>query len=191
MISQLSLVLKADLTVSAGLHFRYGVSYNEFSVTWDPETFRNKLEASRKQFGDVWDAVKTQVEGVVECVSFFFFPRFSFASRLTLGRDDVFPSDNQKALLANALAVANRVPGQAPVQGGPAAEETAWKNCWNWFVRLFLSNSSLEPLCSSRREREGLWSLTTLFRETPPGTYPTRRLEVWYSISGRAESGPR
>ncbi|GAA5965750.1 hypothetical protein JCM3765_007331 [Sporobolomyces pararoseus] len=106
LISQLSLVLKADLTISAGLHFRYGVSYNEFSVTWDPETFKNKLEASRKAFGEVWDAVKTQVEGIVD--------------------------DNQKALLANALAVANRVPAQAPVQGGPAAEETAWKNCWNW-----------------------------------------------------------
>ena len=77
LISQLSLVLKADLTVSAGLHFRYGVSYNEFSVTWDPETFKNKLEASRKQFGDVWDAVKTQVEGVVECVSFLL-PAFFF-----------------------------------------------------------------------------------------------------------------
>ncbi|GAA5892899.1 uncharacterized protein JCM6883_007507 [Sporobolomyces salmoneus] len=106
LISQLSLVLKADLTISAGLHFRYGVSYNEFSVTWDPETFKSKLEASRKAFGEVWDAVKNQVEGVVD--------------------------DNQKALLANALAVANRVPSQAPVQGGPAAEETAWKNCWNW-----------------------------------------------------------
>ncbi|GAA6004792.1 hypothetical protein JCM11491_002231 [Sporobolomyces phaffii] len=106
LISQLSLALKADLTVSAGLHFRYGVSYNEFSVTWDPETFRQKLEASRKAFGEVWDAVKTQVEGVVD--------------------------ENQKALLTNALAVANRVPATAPVQGGPAAEETAWKNCWNW-----------------------------------------------------------
>ncbi|GAA5974820.1 hypothetical protein JCM5350_001311 [Sporobolomyces pararoseus] len=106
LISQLSLVLKADLTISAGLHFRYGVSYNEFSVTWDPETFKNKLEASRKAFGEVWDAVKAQVEGIVD--------------------------DNQKALLSNALAVANRVSAQAPVQGGPAAEETAWKNCWNW-----------------------------------------------------------
>jgi len=66
LISQLSLVLKADLTISAGLHFRYGVSYNEFSVNWDPESFRGKLEASRKAFGEVWDAVKNQVEGVVE-----------------------------------------------------------------------------------------------------------------------------
>jgi len=41
-------------------------------------------------------------------------------------------SENQKSLLANALAVANRVPATAPVAGGPAAEETAWKNCWNW-----------------------------------------------------------
>ncbi|GAA5918478.1 hypothetical protein JCM5296_006920 [Sporobolomyces johnsonii] len=106
LLAQLALVLKADLTVSAGLHFRYGVSYNEFSVQHDPDAFKGKLEAAKKSFNDVWDAVKAQVEGVVD--------------------------DNQKALLSNALAVANRVPATAPVQGGPAAEETAWKNCWNW-----------------------------------------------------------
>ncbi|GAA6060269.1 hypothetical protein JCM10212_003969 [Sporobolomyces blumeae] len=106
LISQLSLVLKADLTVSAGLHFRYGSSYNEFSVLHDPEAYRTKLDASRKAFAEVWDAVKGQVEGVVD--------------------------ENQKLLLNNALAVANRVPATAPVLGGPAAEETAWKNCWNW-----------------------------------------------------------
>ncbi|GAA5952794.1 hypothetical protein JCM21900_005807 [Sporobolomyces salmonicolor] len=106
LLAQLALVLKADLTVSAGLHFRYGVSYNEFSVQHDPSAFKGKLEAAKKSFNDVWDAVKAQVEGVVD--------------------------DNQKALLSNALAVANRVPATAPVQGGPAAEETAWKNCWNW-----------------------------------------------------------
>jgi len=35
-------------------------------VNWDPESFRGKLDASRKAFGEVWDAVKNQVEGVVE-----------------------------------------------------------------------------------------------------------------------------
>ncbi|GAA5927611.1 DUF2433 domain-containing protein [Sporobolomyces koalae] len=106
LVAQLALVLKSDLTVSGGLHFRYGSSYNEFSVTWDPEQYRLKLEQSRKQFQGVWDAVQSQVEGVVD--------------------------EHQKVLLANALAVANRVPASAPTQGGPAVEETAWKNCWNW-----------------------------------------------------------
>lgn len=66
LISQLALVLKADLTVSASLHFRYGVSYNEFAVLHDPEAFRAKLEAAKRSFNEVWDTVKTQVEGVVE-----------------------------------------------------------------------------------------------------------------------------
>ncbi|GAA5894905.1 hypothetical protein JCM6882_008238 [Rhodosporidiobolus microsporus] len=106
LLAQLALVLKADLTVSAGLHFRYGVSYNEFSVQHDPEAFKGKLEAAKKGFNEVWDAVKSQVEGVID--------------------------DNQRLLLQNALAVANRVPASQSLGGGAAIEETAWKNCWNW-----------------------------------------------------------
>ncbi|KAK4334216.1 hypothetical protein RTBOTA2_002969 [Rhodotorula toruloides] len=107
LISQLALVLKADLTISAGLHFRYGVSYNEFSVQYDPDAFRNKLEASHKSFREIWDNVKGQVESVVD--------------------------DNQRSLLQNALAVANRIPtSNPPGSGGAAIEETAWKNCWHW-----------------------------------------------------------
>ncbi|GAA6057132.1 hypothetical protein JCM3770_004837 [Rhodotorula araucariae] len=106
LLSQLALVLKADLTVSAGLHFRYGVSYNEFSVQHDPDAFRAKLEASKKSFNDVWEAVRSQVEGVVD--------------------------ENQRTLLQNALAVANRIPASNLVAGAAAIEETAWKNCWNW-----------------------------------------------------------
>ncbi|GAA6005162.1 hypothetical protein JCM10207_008527 [Rhodosporidiobolus poonsookiae] len=106
LLAQLALVLKADLTISAGLHFRYGVSYNEFSVQHDPETFRAKLEAAKKSFNDVWEAVKGQVEGVID--------------------------ENQRALLNNALAVANRVPASQSLGGGAAVEETAWKNCWHW-----------------------------------------------------------
>ncbi|KAL8278385.1 hypothetical protein RQP46_009277 [Phenoliferia psychrophenolica] len=106
LLTQLCLVLKADLTLSAGLHFRYGVSYNEFSVQHDPEAFKGKLEFAKKSFNDVWDTVKNQVDGVID--------------------------ENQRRLLENALAVANRVPAAAPANGGPAVEETAWKNCWNW-----------------------------------------------------------
>ncbi|GAA6029753.1 hypothetical protein JCM8097_001032 [Rhodosporidiobolus ruineniae] len=106
LLAQLALVLKADLTISAGLHFRYGVSYNEFSVQHDPEAFKAKLEAAKRGFNDVWEAVKAQVESVID--------------------------DNQRALLTNALAVANRVPASQSLGGGLAVEETAWKNCWNW-----------------------------------------------------------
>jgi hypothetical protein len=70
-LAQLALVLKADLTISAGLHFRYGVSYNEFSVQHDQENFRAKLAQARAGFNEVWDTVKQQVEQVIECVDFF------------------------------------------------------------------------------------------------------------------------
>lgn len=66
LLAQLALVLKVDLTLSAGLHFRYGTSYNEFSVQADQESFSRKLELSRKAFLEVWDSVKGQVEGSIE-----------------------------------------------------------------------------------------------------------------------------
>ncbi|CAG8611987.1 9869_t:CDS:2, partial [Scutellospora calospora] len=65
LLTQLSVVLRADFTISAGLHFRYGISYNEFSVQRDPEAFRMKLETSRKSFNDMWEAVKNQVENYI------------------------------------------------------------------------------------------------------------------------------
>ncbi|EPQ25772.1 uncharacterized protein PFL1_06639 [Pseudozyma flocculosa PF-1] len=105
LLAQLALALKADLTVSAGLHFRYGVSYNEFSVQHDAENFRNKLHHAKQAFGEIWDTVKTQVDAVID--------------------------SNQRVLLDNALAVANRVPPTATATGA-ASEEPAWKNTWNW-----------------------------------------------------------
>lgn len=105
LLAQLALALKADLTISAGLHFRYGVSYNEFSVQHDAENFRNKLANAKVAFGEVWDTVRTQVEAVID--------------------------DNQRILLNNALAVTNRVPPLATATGA-ASEEPAWKNTWNW-----------------------------------------------------------
>ncbi|KAN0062374.1 hypothetical protein ACQY0O_005256 [Thecaphora frezii] len=105
LLAQLALALKADLTISAGLHFRYGVSYNEFSVQHDAENYRNKLQHAKQSFGEIWDTVKTQVDAVID--------------------------SNQRVLLDNALAVANRVPPTATATGA-ASEEPAWKNTWNW-----------------------------------------------------------
>ncbi|KAI5476802.1 hypothetical protein MNV49_007259 [Pseudohyphozyma bogoriensis] len=104
LFAQLALVLKADLTLSAGLHFRYGVSYNEFSVQHDSAAYQAKLEFAKKNFNHVWDSVKSQVESVMD--------------------------PNQKALMSNALAVANRLP--SPPVAGQVVEENGWKNCWNW-----------------------------------------------------------
>lgn len=108
-IAQLSLVLKADLTISAGLHFRYASSYNEFSVQGDFEGFRHKLVVGKDGFDKVWESVKAQVDAVID--------------------------ENQRVLLDKALSVVERIPPANP-NGGPGSaltgEEPAWKNCWNW-----------------------------------------------------------
>ena len=108
-IAQLALVLKADLTVSAGLHFRYATSYNEFSVQADFEGFRHKLALGKDGFDKVWDSVKTQVDVVID--------------------------EHQRVLLDKALNVIERLPPAQPSSGPGATatgEEPAWKNCWNW-----------------------------------------------------------
>ncbi len=108
-ISQLALVLKADLTISAGLHFRYASSYNEFSVQGDFEGFRHKLSHGKDGFDKVWDSVKNQVDTVID--------------------------EHQRVLLDKALSVIKRVPPplhQSGPNGQLPVEEPAWKNCWNW-----------------------------------------------------------
>ncbi|KAL1747796.1 hypothetical protein HDZ31DRAFT_31203 [Schizophyllum fasciatum] len=101
-IAQLALVLKADLTISAGLHFRYATSYNEFSVQADFDGFRHKLQAGKESFERVWETVKNQVELVLD--------------------------EHQRVLLEKALSVIERIPPPQP----PAGDEPSWKNCWNW-----------------------------------------------------------
>jgi hypothetical protein len=109
-IASLALVLKADLTISAGLHFRYASSWNEFSVQGDYDGFRNKLRNGKDIFYRVWDSVKSQVDAVID--------------------------DHQRVFLDKALSVVDRVPlalgHPAPGGGFSGTEESAWKNCWNW-----------------------------------------------------------
>ncbi|KZT66994.1 hypothetical protein DAEQUDRAFT_767517 [Daedalea quercina L-15889] len=108
-INQLGLVLKADLTISAGLHFRYASSYNDFSVQGDFEGLRHKLLVGKEGFDKVWESVKTQVDAVID--------------------------ENQRVLLDKALSVVERIPpatNQPGANGQFLQEEPAWKNCWNW-----------------------------------------------------------
>lgn len=108
-IAQIALVLKADLTISASLHFRYATSYNEFSTQADYEGLRRKLLLGKESFDRVWESVKTQVDAVID--------------------------ENQRVLLDKALSVIERVPpstAQLAANGQPLPEEAAWKNCWNW-----------------------------------------------------------
>ncbi|KZT13176.1 uncharacterized protein LAESUDRAFT_719501 [Laetiporus sulphureus 93-53] len=108
-INQLGLVLKADLTISAGLHFRYASSYNEFSVQSDFEGLRHKLLLGKEGFDKVWESVKSQVDQVID--------------------------EHQRVLLDKALSVIERIPPpthQPGPNGQIGQEEPAWKNCWNW-----------------------------------------------------------
>jgi hypothetical protein len=109
LIAQLALVLKVDLTVSAGLHFRYGSSYNEFSVQPDFEGFRHKLLVGKEAIDRVWEHVKGQVDSCID--------------------------EHQRVLLDKFLSVVERIPPPQTSNAGPPnlnGDEPAWKNCWNW-----------------------------------------------------------
>ncbi|EXJ82717.1 hypothetical protein A1O3_06531 [Capronia epimyces CBS 606.96] len=118
-LNQLSVTLKADFSISAGLHFRYGSSYNEFSVNPSLDHYRGKLAASKASFQDVWETVKLDVEQAVDS------------------------NASHKALLHSALEIVEKMPSTAnggnpfggPVGGSPAAgqvDESAFKNMWNF-----------------------------------------------------------
>lgn len=121
LLNQLSVTLKADFSVSAGLHFRYGSSYNEFSVNPTLDHYRGKLAASKASFNDVWETVKSEVEPAVA------------------------QNDAQQTLLNNALDIVQKMPtianggnpfgGPVPNQGqgsGGVVDESAFKNMWNF-----------------------------------------------------------
>ncbi|CAI4220012.1 unnamed protein product [Parascedosporium putredinis] len=118
-LNQLSVTLKADFSISAGLHFRYGSSYNEFSVNPTLDHYRGKLAASKASFNDVWETVKGEVEPAIQ------------------------QNEAQQNLLKNALQIVEKMPttaaGGNPF-GGPVAgqtalgqvDESAFKNMWNF-----------------------------------------------------------
>ncbi|KAK3668297.1 hypothetical protein LTR22_000982 [Elasticomyces elasticus] len=115
LLNQLSVTLKADFSVSAGLHFRYGSSYNEFSVNPSLDHYRGKLAASKAQFNDVWETVKHEVEPAVS------------------------ENEAQNKLLHLALELVSKMPAAAsggnPFGGGPPTgqvDESAFKNMWNF-----------------------------------------------------------
>ena len=119
LLNQLSVTLKADFSLSAGLHFRYGSSYNEFSVNPTLDHYRGKLAASKASFNDVWETVKSEVEPAVSS------------------------NDAQRQLLDNALDIVAKMPTIAnggnpfsqalPGQGtGGQVDESAFKNMWNF-----------------------------------------------------------
>lgn len=117
LLNQLSVNLKIDFSISAGLHFRYGSSYNEFSVNPTLDYYRGKLAASKASFNDVWETVKSEVEPAVA------------------------DNETQARLLNNAIGIVHKMPsianggnpfgGQMPTSGGQV-DELAFKNMWNF-----------------------------------------------------------
>lgn len=120
-LNQLSVTLKADFSISAGLHFRYGSSYNEFSVNPTLDHYRGKLAASKASFNDVWETVKGEVQPAIS------------------------QNEAQQNLLQNALGIVDKMPTTAhggnpfggPVGGANAqaigqVDESAFKNMWNF-----------------------------------------------------------
>ncbi|KAI8373093.1 uncharacterized protein BYT42DRAFT_579167 [Radiomyces spectabilis] len=107
LLAQLALTLRADFTISAGLHFRYGISYNEFSCQPDQEHYYERLLRAQDEFLQLWDSIKEQVESYVD--------------------------EHQAVLLQNALSVVKRLPASATENGSYSErEELAFKNMWNF-----------------------------------------------------------
>ncbi|KAF3190261.1 hypothetical protein TWF106_009111 [Orbilia oligospora] len=117
LLNALAVAIKADFSISAGLHFRYGSSYNEFSVNPTLDHYRGKLAASKASFNDVWETVKGEVMNTVA------------------------QNTAQKQLLDNALNIIDKMPstatgpnpfgGSAPGSKGEV-DESAFKNMWNF-----------------------------------------------------------
>ncbi|KAI8333469.1 hypothetical protein BC941DRAFT_380581 [Chlamydoabsidia padenii] len=113
LLAQLSLYLKADFTISAGLHFRYGIIYNEFSCQPHQDHYRERLIQSQSHFLQLWDTIKEQVESYVD--------------------------NHQALLLQNTLDVVNRLPPSLHDVGDDGSDhsqssrdEIAFKNLWNF-----------------------------------------------------------
>ncbi|KAI8645318.1 hypothetical protein BD408DRAFT_412138, partial [Parasitella parasitica] len=113
LLAQLALTLHADFTISAGLHFRYNIAYNEFACQPEIDHFRNRLIQSQELFMQLWNAIKEQVEESVD--------------------------QEQYSLLQHALDVVNRIPPSLACLEESSSQASSWerdelayKNMWNF-----------------------------------------------------------
>ncbi|ANB14186.1 hypothetical protein AWJ20_5145 [Sugiyamaella lignohabitans] len=107
----LAIALRADFTVSSGLHFIYGSSFNAFTAEPTFESFKAKLVAARAQFMDIWENVKVQVLSLLE------------------------KDTKQRLLLQSALEVFERMPTEVNTGETPARTDyllAAYRNMWNF-----------------------------------------------------------
>ncbi|RXK34965.1 hypothetical protein M231_07779 [Tremella mesenterica] len=103
-LAQLASVIKADLTISGGLHFRYPASFNDYSIHGDFDLYQNKFISARDTFSSVYSTVKDRIE-----------------SSLT---------PEQIILLKKTLAATEYVP-KAPQH---EADDQHWTNQWHWVL---------------------------------------------------------
>lgn len=103
LVAQLAHALRADMTLSGGLHLRYVSSYNDFGVHGALDQYIARMSHAKEEFHEIWDSVRPQVEAAID------------------------PS--QRTLLNHALGVAMRVP--QPLTLG-ASREDAFKAMWHW-----------------------------------------------------------
>ncbi|CAN6654835.1 hypothetical protein TRVA0_027S01486 [Trichomonascus vanleenenianus] len=111
LLAQLALSLRADYTLSSGLHFIYTASFNEYTVAPTFDAFRGKLAAARAAFMDVWETVKPQILPLVE------------------------NEPTHKALLETCLQVFEKMPSHSTDSGAGTANEyllTAYRSMWNY-----------------------------------------------------------
>ncbi|ORX34900.1 hypothetical protein BD324DRAFT_633119 [Kockovaella imperatae] len=54
--------LRVDITISGGLHFRYPVSLNQYSIHTDHEEYKRRLASARDSFQAVYNQVKGSIE---------------------------------------------------------------------------------------------------------------------------------
>ncbi|CAD6573886.1 MAG: hypothetical protein TREMPRED_000956 [Tremellales sp. Tagirdzhanova-0007] len=103
-LSHLSNALKADLTISGGLHFRYPISFNEFAVHGNFQAYRDKFIQAREEFASMYSTVKERL--------------------------DASMNEYQQAVLKKAIGITQVIP-QAEADGKP---DGTWTNTWHWVL---------------------------------------------------------
>lgn len=104
LLSHLAGSIKADFTISGGLHFRYGSSYNDFSVSPSPSHYSQKLAASRASFMSIYDVVKPELSNLLAA--------------------------SQTQLLNSVISMVETMPKDTSDVTG--AIESSFKNTWNF-----------------------------------------------------------
>ncbi|ODQ68182.1 hypothetical protein NADFUDRAFT_81219 [Nadsonia fulvescens var. elongata DSM 6958] len=69
LLNQIALRLRVDFTLSSGLHFFYGQSFNEYSINPSYTTYLLKLALARQEFDDIWSIVKNGYEKLLDAHS--------------------------------------------------------------------------------------------------------------------------